>query len=118
MHFRSPTCITWALLRSLLCELNLLPPLSPFYPTFVLCSLAIPRLEAKALSHRLNALWMRHPLSQKLFTTDCGMTAAAVDTSIKSLQRHTLNSNSNLSFTRYRLKKQLRTNLLLPTGVG
>ncbi len=35
-----------------------------------------------------------------------------------SLQQHTLNSNSNLNFTRSRLKKQLRTNLVIPTGIG
>ena len=58
-------------------------------------------------------------LSLRTFlTTDCGLTATAVDTFIKCLQQHTLNSNSNFSFTRYPLKNQLRSNLLIPTGVG
>jgi hypothetical protein len=58
-------------------------------------------------------------LSLRTFlATDCGLTATAVDTFIKCLQQHTLNSNSNLSFTWYHLKKQLRSNLVLSTWCG
>jgi hypothetical protein len=58
-------------------------------------------------------------LSLRIFLkTDCGLTDSAVNSSIKSFQQHTYTYNSKLTSTRYYKKKQIQTNLLVPTGVG
>jgi len=55
---------------------------------------------------------------RKLLKTDCGFTDTAVNNLLKSLQKHTFSYNSSLTYTRYKLKQKLRSNLLPPDGIG
>jgi len=58
-------------------------------------------------------------LSLRFFLkTDCGFTDTAIDTLLKSLQKHTYNYNAKLTNTRYYLKKKLLSNPLPPAGIG
>ncbi|KAG7674629.1 hypothetical protein KSW81_000275 [Nannochloris sp. 'desiccata'] len=56
--------------------------------------------------------------SFRTFLTDCGLTTHAINSLLKSIQLQILNYNSSILLTRYKLLTQLRTHLLLPTGVG
>jgi hypothetical protein len=56
--------------------------------------------------------------SLRTFLNDCGVTPRQINSLIKSIEHKIYSYNSSLIYSRYKLRSIIRSNLLVPTGVG